>query len=70
MYSKILPQAVAKLDNGEGVKKVFLDTSPIVYYLKCNKVFLWKVKKFWKEYAYSDYITSAVMVTECLIIPC
>lgn len=28
------------------------------------------MKKFWKEYAYSDYITSAVTMTEYLTVPC
>lgn len=50
-------------------RRIFLDTSPIVYYLECNEVFYTKVKNFWKEHEYSDYITSAVTVTEYLTYP-
>lgn len=39
-----------------GYKRIFLDTSPIVYYLECNEVFYSKMKNFWKEHEYSDYI--------------
>lgn len=52
-----------------GYKRIFLDTSPIVYYLECNEAFYSKVKKFWIEQAYSDYVTSAVTVTEYLTYP-
>lgn len=52
-----------------GYKRIFLDTSPIVYYLECNEVFYAKVKNFWKEHEYSDYVTSAVTVTEYLTYP-
>ena len=45
-------------------KKIFLDTSPIVYYLERNKSYYPKMKMFWKEYENCDYITSAVTVTE------
>ncbi len=50
-------------------KKIFLDTSPIVYYLENNVVYHPKMKKFWKEYEECDYITSAVTVTEYLTYP-
>lgn len=52
-----------------GYKRIFLDTSPIVYYLECNEMFYAKVKNFWKEHEYSDYVTSAVTVTEYLTYP-
>lgn len=50
-------------------KKIFLDTSPIVYYLERNKSYYPKMKMFWKEYENCDYITSAVTVTEYLTYP-
>lgn len=52
-----------------GYKRIFLDTSPIVYYLECNEVFYIKMKNFWKEHEYSDYVTSTVTVTEYLTYP-
>lgn len=52
-----------------GYKRIFLDTSPIVYYLEYNEVFYAKVKNFWKEHEYSDYVTSTVTVTEYLTYP-
>lgn len=52
-----------------GYRRIFLDTSPIVYYLECNEVFYTKVKNFWKEHEYSDDMTSAVTVTEYLTYP-
>lgn len=50
-------------------KKVFLDTSPVVYYLECNELYQLNMKKFWKEYGECDYVTSAVTVTEYLTYP-
>ncbi|TGY94996.1 PIN domain-containing protein [Petralouisia muris] len=50
-------------------KKVFLDTSPVVYYLECNELYYLNMKKFWKEYGECDYVTSAVTVTEYLTFP-
>lgn len=50
-------------------KKIFLDTSPIVYYLEKNKLYYLNMKKFWKEYEDCDYLTSAVTVTEYLTYP-
>ena len=50
-------------------KKIFLDTSPIVYYLERNELYYPKMKKFWKEYENCDYVTSAVTVTEYLTYP-
>ena len=44
--------------------KVFVDTSPIVYYLENNEIYHSTMKKFWKEYENCDYVTSAVTVTE------
>lgn len=52
-----------------GFKKVFLDTSPVVYYLECNELYYLNMKKFWKEYGECDYVTSAVTVTEYLTYP-
>lgn len=50
-------------------KKIFLDTSPIVYYLENNELYYEKMKKFWKKYEDCDYITSAVTITEYLAYP-
>lgn len=50
-------------------KKIFLDTSPIVYYLENNELYYSKMKKFWKKYENSEYVTSAVTVTEYLTYP-
>lgn len=50
-------------------KRIFLDTSPVVYYLENNVFYYPKMKKFWKMYEDSDYITSAVTVTEYLTYP-
>lgn len=50
-------------------KKVFLDTSPVVYYLERNELYYPNMKKFWKEYGGWDYVTSAVTVTEYLTYP-
>ena len=47
-------------------KKIFLDTSPIVYYLENNELYYSNMKRFWKEYEDCDYVTSAVTVTEYL----
>lgn len=49
--------------------KIFLDTSPVVYYLENNELYYLNMKKFWKEYEDCDYITSAVTVTEYLTYP-
>lgn len=51
------------------IRKIFLDTSPIVYYLESSEAYYSKMKKFWKEYEDCDYITSAVTVTEYLTYP-
>ena len=50
-------------------KKIFLDTSPIVYYLESNGLYYPKMKNFWKAYGNSEFITSVVTVTEYLTYP-
>ena len=50
-------------------KKIFLDTSPIVYYLENNELYYPKMKRFWKIYEECDYITSAVTIAEYLVYP-
>lgn len=50
-------------------KKIFLDTSPIVYYLENNELYYSNMKMFWKQYEDCDYVTSAVTVTEYLTYP-
>lgn len=50
-------------------KRIFLDTSPIVYYLENNDLYYSIMKKFWKRYDDCDYITSAVTITEYLTYP-
>ncbi|MDE6852401.1 MAG: PIN domain-containing protein [Lachnospiraceae bacterium] len=51
------------------LNKIFLDTSPFVYYLENNSTYYLKMKKFWKEFENCDYITSAVTITEYLTYP-
>jgi len=51
------------------VKKVFLDTAPIVYYLENNESYYSKMKQFWKMYESCDYVTSVISVTEYLTYP-
>lgn len=50
-------------------KKIFLDTSPVVYYLEHNELYYLNMKKFWREYEEWDYVTSAITVTEYLTYP-
>ena len=50
-------------------KKIFLDTSPIVYYLENNELYYSQMKNFWKKYESSEYVTSAITVTEYLTYP-
>ena len=50
-------------------KKIFLDTSPIVYYLEKNELYYSNMKRFWKIYEECDYITSAVTIAEYLVYP-
>lgn len=49
--------------------KIFLDTSPIVYYLEKNDQYYLKMKNFWRKYERCDYVTSAVTITEYLTYP-
>lgn len=50
-------------------KRIFLDTSPIIYYLQHTEPYYLNMKLFWKKYEDFDYITSAVTVTEYLTYP-
>lgn len=50
-------------------RKIFLDTSPIVYYLEKSELYYLNMKRFWKEYDICDYVTSAVTVAEYLTYP-
>ena len=50
-------------------KKIFLDTSPIVYYLENSELYYIFMKNFWNKYENSDYITSTVTMTEYLTYP-
>lgn len=50
-------------------KKIFLDTSPIVYYLENSELYYIAMKNFWNKYENSDYITSTVTMTEYLTYP-
>lgn len=52
-----------------GFKKVFLDTSPVVYYLENNEVYYPAMKKFLLKHDCCDLVTSAVTVTEYLTYP-
>lgn len=51
------------------IKKIFLDTAPIIYYLEKNKLYYSNMKKFWTTYENSDYVTSVVTMTEYLTYP-
>ncbi len=50
-------------------KRIFLDTSPLIYYLQPNDLYYSIMKSFWGKYSEWDYITSAVTVTEYLTYP-
>ena len=50
-------------------KKIFLDTSPIAYYLEKSELYYLNMKRFWKEYDICDYVTSTVTVAEYLTYP-
>jgi len=50
-------------------KNIFLDTSPIVYYLENNELYYTNMKKFWRDYEDCDYVTSAITVAEYLTYP-
>lgn len=39
-------------------KKVFIDTTPIIYYLQNSELYYDNMKAFWKEYNECDYVTS------------
>ena len=41
-------------------KRIFLDTSPIIYYLQHTELYYLNMKLFWKKYEDFDYITLAV----------
>ena len=51
------------------IKKIFLDTSPIIYYLQCSEPYYSNIKKFWKNYVRCNYVTSAITITEYLTYP-
>lgn len=50
-------------------KKIFLDTSPLIYYLQSNDLYYSIMKPFWGTYSDWDYITSSVTVMEYLTYP-
>ena len=50
-------------------RKIFLDTSPFIYYLQKNELFYSKMKLFWAKYGDCDYITSVITITEYLTYP-
>ena len=50
-------------------KKIFLDTSPIVYYLENSELYYIFMKNFWNKYEECDYVTSTVTITEYLTYP-
>lgn len=50
-------------------KKVFIDTSPIIYYLQNSDLYYSDMKIFWNKYCECDYVTSAITVTEYLTYP-
>lgn len=52
-----------------GSKKIFLDTSPFIYYLQKNELYYSNMVRFWGNYVEYDYITSSITVTEYLTYP-
>lgn len=50
-------------------KQIFLDTAPIIYYLQNSEPYHFGMKKFWREYASCNYVTSAITITEYLTYP-
>ncbi len=52
-----------------GYKKIFLDTSPIVYYLEKTDSYYLQMKKFFIGHGDCDLVTSTVTVTEYLTYP-
>lgn len=49
--------------------KVFLDTSPVVYYLENSEPYYLRIKNFLMECVECDLVTSTVTVTEYLTYP-
>ncbi len=49
--------------------KVFLDTSPVVYYLENSEPYYLRIKNFLMECVECDLFTSTVTVTEYLTYP-
>lgn len=50
-------------------KKIFLDTSPLIYYLQKNELYYPSMVLFWKNYVEYDYVTSSITITEYLTYP-
>lgn len=50
-------------------KKIFLDTAPIIYYLQNSDLYYGKMKAYLKKNVESDFVTSAITVTEYLTYP-
>jgi len=50
-------------------KKIFLDTSPIIYYLQKSDLYYEQMQRFWLQYELAVYVTSAVTLTEYLTYP-
>lgn len=50
-------------------RRIFLDTSPIVYYLENSELYYIAMKNFWNKYEECDYVTSTVTITEYLTYP-
>ena len=50
-------------------KKIFLDTSPLIYYLQKNELYYPSMVLFWDTYVEYDYVTSSITITEYLTYP-
>lgn len=50
-------------------KKIFLDTSPLIYYLQKNELYYPSMVLFWDNYVEYDYVTSSITITEYLTYP-
>ena len=50
-------------------KRIFLDTSPLIYYLQSNEQYYLPMKCFLEKNRDCDYITSSITITEYLTYP-
>ena len=49
--------------------KIFLDTSPLIYFLEKNEAFYGTVSKFFSDNMNAEYVTSVATIAEYFLIP-